>query len=284
MLSSQRRIPFFWHCSGDGLKWRYRCQFVAYLQDLYPDIAIALKKVSPSILTRLLKKALVAAYNRADRVVVLSPLMQTRCLQHGVESHRLCIIENWSDCQSVYPDKADNLFRKERGWENQFIVEYAGNLGLSHELDPIIDAAIQLADEPGILFLFVGEGGQKKALMERVSSHGLSNVVFLPYQSHSVLNSCLSAADVHLIALKPEADGCLMPSKLYSVLASGTAAVGICTPEGDLGRVITDETIGAVVDPRDRSSSGKLLAKTVREMKQQLDRNVRARSARKGAC
>src|SRR5262249_10938171 len=47
--------PFFLPLLGRWLKWRYQCRYVAYLQDVYPDIAVAVGKVPEGIITRILR-------------------------------------------------------------------------------------------------------------------------------------------------------------------------------------------------------------------------------------
>ena len=138
-----------------------------------------------------------------------------------MDSVPIKIIPNWIDTTKIVPVKQDNTWRQEHGFdaENLFLVMYSGNLGLSQDLSIVIDAAKKLQDLPELQFVFVGEGASRDALIKQ--SEGLRNVTFLPYQPRERLAESLSAADLHLLPIRKEALDCLMPSKLYGILASG---------------------------------------------------------------
>ncbi|MCA8989129.1 MAG: glycosyltransferase family 4 protein [Planctomycetaceae bacterium] len=240
--------PFFLPLLGRVLKWWHKCRLICYLQDIYPDIAIAVGKARENWLTGLLRRWLFNAYRKADLVIVLGEDMFERCVQHGVPQSSLQIVENWADCQQVYPVKENNPFRLAQNMDDKFVVMYSGNLGLSHQLEPVIEAAAAFRDNSRILFLFVGEGAQKARLQQLVAEQELQNVRFLSYQPREKLAESLSAADLQLVSILPEAVGCVMPSKIYGVLASGTAMLTICPSDCEIARMIEEEHLGTVCD------------------------------------
>lgn len=258
--------PFFLPLLGRFIQWRYRIPFIAYLQDIYPDIAVALGKAKEGRLTRTLRHLLVSSYNKADRVVVLCHDMKKRCIKNGVQEQRIEIIPNWADCKQVYPIKDENLFRKQHGLEDKFVVMYSGNLGMAHLLDPILDAAKALESHPDIVFLFIGEGVQKERLRKLAEDRGLHNVRFLGYQPEEFLKQSLSAADIQIVSMLPEVKGCLMPSKLYGVLASGTAVLSISPRDSDLSQLIMSEDVGLVCDPHPPETLNKRMIETIHGM------------------
>ena len=79
----------------------------------------------------------------------------------------------------------------------------------------------------------------------------LSNVSFFDYQPHSELCQSLSAADLHLIPLTAELSKCLMPSKLYGVLAAGRPYLTNAMPNSDLHRITVQREVGVTVAPDD---------------------------------
>ena len=74
----------------------------------------------------------------------------------------------------------------------------------------------------------------------RARARRLENVVFRPYQDHALLPQSLTAPDVHLVTLRPEWEGLVVPSKLYGALAAGRPVVFIGDPEGDAARIVRD--------------------------------------------
>ncbi len=85
-------------------------------------------------------------------------------------------------------------------------------MGLAHQLAPILDAAETLKDLPHVRFVLIGDGARRAALVAEVQSRQLTNVRFFPYQPREKLAQSLSAADVHLISMQPEATGLLCPA------------------------------------------------------------------------
>jgi len=260
--------PFFLPLVGRRLQHQFPgCPLVCYLQDLYPDIAVVVGKIQEGWITRTIRRMLFNVYRQADRVIVLSRDMQRRCESYGVPASLLEVISNWADTDLVRPIKADNAFRREQSLDNKFIVMYSGNMGLVHDLDTVLDAADLLRHRTEIEWVFIGDGAQRKALTQRVKQMGLTNVRFLPYQPRADLAQSLSAADVHLVTLRTDAASCVMPSKLYGILASATPVIAVTEPETDLADLIDDHEIGFTCTPQD----DKALAERIEELASDAD-------------
>ena len=240
---------------GAMLRLRFRCRLVIYLQDLYPDLAVALGKVRPGRSISLLRRLIFAVYRRADRIIVLSRDMQQVLVESGVCPERIAVIPNWIDSSEVRPIKQGNALRSEWNPENRFVVMYSGNMGLCQGLDDVIRAAELLRDEltggVQVQFLLVGDGSSRQRIQNLVDRLQLTNVRFLPYQSKRDLGSSLSAADLHLVPVDSRVYRYLMPSKLYGVLASGTPLLAVAPAESELAELTLDSEVGLVVAPDD---------------------------------
>jgi len=241
--------PFLLPLLGSWMKRRHRIKFVAYLQDLYPDIAVGLGKVKEGRLTKTIRSRLLRAYERTDSIIVLGSDMKCRLESHGVDSGKIRCLPNWIDSEQVYPVKQDNQFRERERLGHSFVVMHSGNMGLSQQLDNVLAASELLQDRSDIEFVLVGDGATRPGLMRAIESRGLTNVRILPYQPKSELAQSLSAADAHLICVHPGASSCLMPSKLYGVLASGTAAVAVAPLDSELCGIIREHEIGVAAPP-----------------------------------
>jgi colanic acid biosynthesis glycosyl transferase WcaI len=235
-----------------GLLQRWRgAKLIVYLQDIHPDIAVALGKLRDNWMTRLVRRRLFAVYRRADRVVVLSRDMRQHVIDGGVRPDRVVVIPNWIDTASVHPVKQHNAFRQRHQLNGQFVVMYSGNLGLCQQLEDVIAAADCLRRRADIVFLLVGGGALQKQLESQVAERTLPNVRFLPYEPKSRLAESLSAADVHLVPLDPRVAAFLMPSKLYGVLASGTPLIAIAPESCELSELTKNQAVGLVTPPGD---------------------------------
>ena len=102
---------------------------------------------------------------------------------------------------------------------------YSGNLGLAHSFDEFLEAARRLASTTDIVFLFVGDGPRKGEVQAARDSEGLTNIRLLEPVPRDWLHASLSLADVHLISMRPEMNGIVVPGKLYGAMAAGRPIV-----------------------------------------------------------
>ena len=240
--------PFLLPFEARRLQKRRGCRMVGYLQDIYPDVAVALGKVPDNWMIRRLRKSLFSIYRSCDRMVVLSEDMKRLLISGGVDGDRVDIVPNWADPEVVRPLE-HSRFRVSNGLEEKFVVMYSGNLGLTQRLEEFVLAAELLRDEPRIVFTFVGQGSQRDHLVEMVRQKNLSNVRFFDYQPKSELAQSLNAADLHLVPLTRELSQCLMPSKLYGILAAGRPYLTNAPPDSELARLTGEYQVGMTVEP-----------------------------------
>jgi nucleoside-diphosphate-sugar epimerase/glycosyltransferase involved in cell wall biosynthesis len=241
--------PFLLPLLGRSLQWWHRCKLVVYLQDIYPDVAIAVGKVRDGWFTRLLRRRLFAVYRHADRVIVLGEDMRAVLTDGGIPDDRITSLPNWVDTTRIYPIRLRNLFRLRERLDDKFVVMYSGNMGLCQNLDEILETAELLSDRPNIEFVMIGGGASRARLEETARDKQLSNVRFLPYQPLAELAHSLSAADLHLVPLDPRVTGCLVPSKLYGILAAGVPALVIADERCEASRVVRESDAGRVIAP-----------------------------------
>ena len=130
---------------------------------------------------------------------------------------------------------------------------YSGNLGLSQQFETVLAAAERLRDDQRILFVLIGEGARKTGLMHDAAARGLPNIRFLPYQPKERLAESLGAADFHLIPLKAGAAGCVVPSKVYGIMAASRPFIAMMEPTAEIARLAIRHDIGSVVPPGDDS-------------------------------
>jgi glycosyltransferase involved in cell wall biosynthesis len=228
------------------LKRRWECRLVYNVRDLYPDIAEVTGGVRSPFLLDLLRRGNDYAYERADLIVTLGHDMARRIVDKGVPPDKVVVVPDWVDCGRIRPLDG-NPFRHSFG--DKFVVMYSGNIGLSQQLEAVLEAADRLRDDDRILFAMIGEGARKSWLQERAQAMGLKNVTFLPYQPLENLGESLSAADLHLIPLAPGAAGCLVPSKIYGILAAGRPFIAMMEENAEIAQIARDAKVGFVVRP-----------------------------------
>jgi putative colanic acid biosynthesis glycosyltransferase WcaI len=244
-----------------------RLPLVTWVQDVYPDAAVALGVLpprGPSLSRAALLAMARATHHAAARIIALSDGMADRLEKQGAPRDRIRVLPNWADGRAIRPmPREGHPFRRAHGLEGRFVAMYSGNLGKGHDVATFIAAARRLAREaPEILFLFIGDGARKPEA--QALAQGLDNVRFLPYQPHDTLGESLSAADVHLISLREDLAGLLVPSKLYGALAAGRPIIYVGPPSCEVARVVREHDLGWAGRPGDQEGVSRALLAAIR--------------------
>ena len=223
-------------------------QAIHWAQDIYPEVAEELGVLAKgSFLANILRTASTHALKQYHAVVSLGRCMTDRLRRRGVPENKIHRIPNWAP-PLFSIEKNRNPFRKINSLEGDFVVAYSGNMGLAHEFDAILDAAESLRGHP-IVFLMIGGGPKKAEIQNEAIRRNLSNVRFLPHQPKESLSESLSAADAHLVSMKPALCGLVVPSKFYGVLAAGRPCLFIGPPESEVAQILLESEAGLVLDP-----------------------------------
>ncbi len=229
---------------------------VNWVQDMFPEVAAALNirgmnGPAFNFMRYLRNKSLRTAVMN----VVLGNLMAKRLENQGISCQKIKIIPNWADEQELIPIPAEsNPLRRSWGLGDRFVAGYSGNLGRAHEFETILSSAAMLNDDPSIVFLIIGGGVQLSRLKSEVTRRHLRNFVFKPYQPRERLAQSLSVADVHLISLKPELEGLIVPSKFYGIAAVGLPTIFIGKESGEIASILSHGNCGLTVAAGDSVS------------------------------
>jgi glycosyltransferase involved in cell wall biosynthesis len=250
------------------IAWLKGARLVNWLQDLFPEVAEVVGVGTNPVMRGsygLMRALRNASLRAATMNVVLGERMAERVKKAGAQA--ITIIPNWSDGREIRPvARSENVLRKEWELDGRFVVGYSGNLGRAHEYRTLIDAIALIeesspTDTEPVVWLFIGGGALYERFREEVAARGLTSVVFKPYQPRERLSESLSAADVHLVSLKPELEGLIVPSKFYGVAAVGRPTVFIGDPEGEIATVVARHDCGlSVAEGKSRALADAMLA------------------------
>jgi glycosyltransferase involved in cell wall biosynthesis len=253
-----------------GVACRRGAQRINWLQDLFPEVALGLGVLKEGPLSRVLVAARNHSLVSARLNIVIGEAMGRRLLQAGVPPTRVRIIPNWADPRVMFPvDPQDNPQRQ--GWglgAGDFVLGYSGNLGRAHEVETLLAAAERLRPElsraeAGLRILFIGGGQGIAGLKAEVAVRGLPGFRFLPYQDRGGLSRSLSAADAHLVILRPEMEGLIVPSKFYGIAAVGRPILYVGDCRGELATLVRERGCGLAVPTAD----GAALAEAILTLK-----------------
>ena len=227
---------------------RFRVPLVVISQDVFPEIAVRLKRLTNPALVRLLDALTRFYLKRADRVVAIGSTMERRLIEKGVDPRRVRVIPNWTDTTAITPAARDNSWAHEHGLADRFVVMHSGNIGHAQDLETLIRASTQLDDVEHLSVVLVGFGAQHAYYGSLVAQLG-ANVRFLPYQPRELLSQSLSSADVHFVGLGRGLAGYVVPSRLYGILAAGRPVLVSADEESETAQLVRDVGCGLVVPP-----------------------------------
>ena len=236
---------------------------VCYLQDIYPDVAEATGHARPGRFTQWIRRRLRSGYRAADRVVVLGECMKRRLTESPweLDPNDLTVIPNWADTEAIRPQPHhDSRFRKALRLSDRTVLMHSGNMGLTQNLDAVVQATGCSEWPANASLVLVGDGAARQGLETATASLPPGRVEMHPYQPRSELADSLAAANIHLVSLDAAVTGCICPSKFYGILAAGRPVLFIGDPRADVAVAIEEHRLGWVChrhEPED-------IARTVR--------------------
>lgn len=198
---------------------------------------------------------------RFDAVSSISNTMCAKIDENNVSKHKPILLPNWVDIDFVTPAADRTYFRKK--WNIAYstkVVLYSGNLGKKQGLESLVDSAHALQHRKDLLFIIVGDGAHKAALVEYCEVRGLENIQFHPLQPYDLLPQLLRMADVHLVIQKRGAADAVLPSKLTSILSAGGYSIITAEPDTELGHIVGGNPgIATLIPPEDNDALTKAI-------------------------
>jgi glycosyltransferase involved in cell wall biosynthesis len=267
---------------GLWVGFRFGIPFIVSVRDLFPEAARGLGPRQNSLLNSVLDYANRFLLRNADQVVALGEVMRDKLIKEkAIPQEKISIISDWADTVNIRPLPKDNPFSRAQKITDNFVVMYAGNIGVSSGLNILVEAANLLKDSKDIVFVIVGEGIMKNKLMELVRQYKLENIKFLPFQPKGILSEVFSSADIFVIALKNDLSGYSLPSKIYSIMASGRPYVASVGGDCEVSRISLEFDSGVISRPQDsRALADKILyLHAHKEIRFRLGENARRAAA-----
>jgi glycosyltransferase involved in cell wall biosynthesis len=240
---------------GPLLKLLKGSKTIHWAQDLYPEVAEELGVFCKGgTVAGILRMISTLSMRNHDLTLAVGRCMQERLVERGIPLEQIRIVLNAGVDREIVPVPQDrNEFRKTHGLDGMFVVMYSGNMGRAHDFEAVLKAARRLQDqgEGAVLFMFVGNGPGETLLKQEAERSGLRNIRFLPPVATESLSESLSAGDLHLVTMKSEMSGLVVPSKFYGVMASGRPCLFIGPEDSEVARMIRERSVGRVIPPED---------------------------------
>ena len=208
-----------------------RKRLVYRITDFYPEvIAAAMRR--PHWRLRLLETLTDFVRRRVHLYEAIGVDMQARLLAKGIARERIVLRR---DRSPVAIDSGTRPLERPALSAGRRILLYSGNFGVAHEAATFLQAYVRHHREgTGSTFLWLNATGAGADALERELE--AAGVPFV--RDHLVpldrLGALLATPDAHLITLRPNFAGLVLPSKVYACLESRKPILYVGPPESDI--------------------------------------------------
>lgn len=216
-------------------------------QDIFPDslVGTGLTKKG-SLIWRIGRIVEKITYKCANKIIVISEDLKNNLLAKGVPEDKIVVVYNWVDEKAVIsvPRSQNKLFEKYNLDQSKFFITYSGNIGLTQNMDMLLDVMDAFKTKaPDIRLVLIGEGAYKAQVEQIVKDKDLSNVTLLPFQPYEDISYVFSLGDVGLVISKPGVGANSVPSKTWSIM-SASRPVLANFDENELKSIVEENNCG----------------------------------------
>lgn len=209
-----------------------RCSMLIW--DVYPDVFKITGMRDTHPLYRIWASLNKIAFNKAYRLFTIGDQM-AGLLEEYVSREKIGVTPIWSIFQSNGKvPKKENPFVIRENLQDKFVVQYSGNIGLTHNVEMMVELAEKMRGHTNILFQIIGRGPREPHLKALVQEKGLPNCQFLPFQSDDEFPNSLSAADLGVVILDEVTSRGSVPSKSYNLMSYGIPALYVASSDSEL--------------------------------------------------
>jgi len=247
---------FFNGLAGFFVSRLKRIPWVLEIRDLWPDSIFAVGAIRNRHIIAMLSALERFAYRTASHIVVVTDSFKTHITRLGVAENRITVIKNGVDLdlfrQPTTNDIAQmhSLIESKTGvsLKGKFVAAYVGTHGMAHGLQTLMQAAKLCSDEQRIVFLMVGDGAERRGLLELRDRMQLNNVLMLEQMPKSSMPAIWGITGASLVLLKrSELFKTVIPSKIFESMAMQKPIVlGV---EGEAGALVSIAGAGICIEP-----------------------------------
>lgn len=220
--------------------------FVYNLQDIFPDSLAGTGLAKKGGLLWKIGRAIENfTYRNADKIIVISQDFKKNIMAKGVPEDKIVVIYNWVDQNAVVdvPREKNILFDRYGLDRSKFYITYNGNIGLTQNMDMLLEVAKALEANEDIQFVLVGNGAYLDQVQQITKDRNIGNVTLLPFQPYEEISHVFSLGDVSLVISKPGVGANSVPSKTWSIM-SASRPVLANFDENELKTIIKDNNCG----------------------------------------
>lgn len=239
------------------IKWLKRKPTIYNVQDIFPDSLVGTGLTHEgSLIWKIGRMVEKITYRYADKIIVISEDFKKNIMAKGVPEDKIVVVYNWVDQNKVVdvPREENKLFDVYGLDRSKFYITYNGNIGLTQNMDMLLDVAKELQKVyEDIHFVLVGNGAYLDEVKRKVADQQLENVHLLPFQPYEDISHVFSLGDASLVISKPGVGANSVPSKTWSIM-SASRPVLANFDENELKTIIENNHCGIFTKAGDKDA------------------------------
>ena len=242
------------------LRWFKRGRvLVHWCHDLFPEAILAEgESRMPRLAFTIARSLMTWAYRSSDLIVDLGPCMRKRLTAYETTAQHATLTP-WALVEPAEPPRADTMVREAMFGGAAIGLLYSGNLGRAHRYEGFLGLARKCRQEGlDVALCFACRGHRAAELRADLTVEDV-NVRVLDFVKEDELEKHLAAADFHLISLREEWNGIVVPSKFFGSLAVARPVLYDGPEHSAIGQWIGDLGVGVVIKSTDLSAAVRYL-------------------------
>ena len=220
-------------------------KFSLLMFDVYPDVLKMLNIKETNFIYKLWAGWNKKLFKKAHRIYTIGDSLADLMAQY-TPREKIHVIPLWTGLSNVHPvPKNENPFVLQHNLQGKFIVQYSGNIGGTHNIEVMIEAAKLLKEEKDILFLIIGRGLKVPLVNKLIEEYALDNCMVLPFQPDDVIRYSIAAADISIVLIEDKIADVSIPSKVYNIMAVGSGILSVSPEYSEINKLVKRYNIGA---------------------------------------
>jgi len=201
-----------------------------WVLDLWPESLTSAGGIrNPYVLgffTRIVK----IIYNNSYKILISSKGFKKSILSKGNYESKLIYFPNWAE-DSISKGNKDYIIPD---LPEGFKIMFAGNIGVSQDMENIMNTALELKKYNNIKFIFIGDGRSRSFVENFIAENNLyENVYLLGKYPIDAMTAFFDKADALLVSLKDELIFNLtVPAKVQAYMSASKPILGMLNGEG----------------------------------------------------
>lgn len=246
-------------------------KYAVLVYDIYPDTLVNFGPLKETgFITKIWRKINRHSWQNAQVVFTIGNQMAAnleKMFDAGkTPAGKVVVVPNWADVDTIKPlPKENNTFARKHDQVGKTTVMYSGNLGLTHDIETIVESAKAMKNVDSVNFMIIGDGAKRKMIDQVRTKEDLHNMVVLDFQPEQDLPFTLTTSDISIITLDNGSEGLSVPSKTYYYMASGAALIGLCDEKSEVARTIKDHDCGIIMSPGDTEAMVNIILELSRD-------------------